>query len=305
MTKVISDSLFEVQPLEKCRLKDKGVRIVPRDKIYVIESTLDLTPDEKIDLVVTDEFFSVDNDLKVNYDFPNTLRNLSCSGVTEEENSCGSSPEVVRKRKDGQQVTQNSFEDSFLGVGLSQQRSNVSKDNECLNDLVEDLSDTLESTHISESVDMDDKTKLNSTYSTISKDSVFHGDYATDNSLIDNSLGVEDINMESARELESRMSILEDTFPKLQNKIVNLEQRRGSVKRGRDVEEDDLDRSLDNAKSQKMSETIPVKGRPKGSTNEVQLQRLDEDRQSRDKDRLERYSVADVVTRNLAKLIKK
>ena len=118
-------------------------------------------------------------------------------------------------------------------------------------------------------------------------------------------MGVEDINMESARELESRMSILEDTFPKLQSKIVNLEQRRGSVKRGRDVEEDELDRSLDNAKSQKMSETIPVKGRPKGSTNEVQLQKLDEDRQNRDKDRLERYSVADVVTSNLAKLIKK
>ena len=307
VTKVISDSLFEVQPLEKCRLKDKGVRIVPRDKIYVIESTLDLTPDEKIDLVITDEFFSVDNTLKVNYDFPNTLRNLTCSGVSEEENSCGASPEVVGRRKDGQ-VTPDFLEKSFLGVGLSQQRSNVSQDNENLDDLVENLSDTLESTHISDSVDTNDttdKTKLDSTYSTISKDSVFHGDYASDNSLIDNSLGVEDVNMESARELESRMSILEDTFPKLQSKIVNLEQRRGSVKRGRDVEEDELDRSLDNAKLQKMSETIPVKGRPKGSTNEVQLQKLEEDRQNREKDRLERYSVADVVTRNLAKLIKK
>jgi len=35
------------------------------------------------------------------------------------------------------------------------------------------------------------------------------------------------------------------------------------------------------------------------------LQKLEEDRQNREKDRLERYSVADVVTRNLAKLIKK
>ena len=249
------------------------------------------------------------NTLKVNFDFPNTLRNLSCSGATEEDDSCCSSPEVVRKRKDGQQVTQSSFENSFLGVGLSQQESNakISKNEECLDNIVEDLSNTLESTHISEqdSLVSGDKTQLNSTYSTISKDSVFNGNYSNDNSLTDNSLGVEDINMESARELESRMSILEDTYSKVQDKIVDLEQRRGSVKRGRDVEEDDLDRSLDNIKTQKMSETIPVKGRPKGSTNEVQLQKLDEDRQSRDKDRLERYSVADVVTRNLAKLIKK
>ena len=171
-----------------------------------------------------------------------------------------------------------------------------------MDNLVEDLSNTLESTHISEqdSLVSGNKTQLDSTYSTISKDSVFNENYSNDNSL-----AVDDINMESARELESRMSILEDTYSKVQDKIVDLEQRRGSVKRGRDVEEDELDRSLDDIKTQKMSETIPVKGRPKGSTNEVQLQKLDEDRQSRDKDRLERYSVADVVTRNLAKLIKK
>ncbi len=57
ITRVISDSLYEVQPLEQCRLKDKGVRIVPRDKIYLIENTVDLTPDEQIDLIVTDDFF--------------------------------------------------------------------------------------------------------------------------------------------------------------------------------------------------------------------------------------------------------
>ncbi len=54
-----------------------------------------------------------------------------------------------------------------------------------------------------------------------------------------------------------------------------------------------------------MSDTLLVRGRPKGSTNEVQLKKLEEDRQNRDKDRKERYSYSDVVTRKVAKLLKK
>ena len=115
----------------------------------------------------------------------------------------------------------------------------------------------------------------------------------------------DDINMESTNDLESRMSVLEDTYLKVQEKITNLEQKRGSVKRGRDVDQDELDRSLDDIKTQKMSDTLHVKGRPKGSTNEVQLQKLEEDRQNRDSDRMKRYSNSDILTRNLAKLLNK
>ncbi len=53
-----------------------------------------------------------------------------------------------------------------------------------------------------------------------------------------------------------------------------------------------------------MSDTLLVKGRHKGSTNEVQLKKLEDDRQNRDKDRKDRYSYSDVLTRRVAKLLK-
>jgi hypothetical protein len=54
-----------------------------------------------------------------------------------------------------------------------------------------------------------------------------------------------------------------------------------------------------------MSDTLLVRGRPKGSTNEVQQRKLEEDRQNRDKDRKDRYSISDVVTRRVTKLLSK
>ena len=71
------------------------------------------------------------------------------------------------------------------------------------------------------------------------------------------------------------------------------------------MENDELDRSLDNIKSQKMSDTFHVKGRPKGLTNEVLQKRLEEDRLKRDQDRQERFSVKDVVTRKVTNLFSK
>jgi hypothetical protein len=111
--------------------------------------------------------------------------------------------------------------------------------------------------------------------------------------------------MDTANDMESRMSILEDTFSKVQEKITNLEHRRASVKRGRDMENDELDRPTDNVKSQKMSDTFHARGRPKGLTNDVLQKRLEEDRIKRDIDRKERFSVKDVVTRKVTNLFSK
>ena len=324
ISRVISDSLFEVQPLQQCRLKDKGVRIVPRDKIYVIDSTLDLTPDEKIDLVVTDDFFGVDSHVAVNFDFPNTIRNLSCSGGIEESENSGSeqeSEEFLRvesttKKPVSREVI--SFDNSSLGSGVPF----LHRNNKDL--AMEELSESMSNCTLSEqnntkandnSMDLSlSEADKDSTLSSISKDSVFTEERLNDSNLSDKtelsntsdiSADNDDINMDTANDMESRMSILEDTFSKVQEKITNLEHRRASVKRGRDMENDELDRPTDNVKSQKMSDTFHARGRPKGLTNDVLQKRLEEDRIKRDIDRKERFSVKDVVTRKVTNLFSK
>ncbi len=238
------------------------------------------------------------------------------------------SPEVADKQVTGSKVTNPSFENSFLGTGLPQTDSfNVNKQtdkDESFDSSIEDLSRSLENSHISGQTESSDRNELrntsdqtvlsektglddsnssalDSTFSSIGKNSVFNENYSENKSLVD-----EDINMESARELESRMSMLEETHVRVQEKISNLEHenRRGSVKRGRDIDDDDLDRSAEGIKTQRMSDTLLVRGRPKGSTNEVQLKKLEDDRQNRDKDRKDRYSYSDVLTRRVAKLLK-
>jgi len=338
VTRVISDSLYEVQPLEKCRLKDKGVRIVPRDKLYLIENTVDLTPDERIDLIVTDDYFSVDSEIKINYTFPNIIREFSYSGLLEDSDCVASG--TAKDQVQGSKVTRKTFEDRSLGSGginFNGQTNNNYSD--ILHDSIEDLSKRLENSHISdqsesygnESLDdinqrLDnshiseqsesnngnnlDSSELseiegpnnNTLDSSIGQDSVFRENYSDGNSLVN-----EDVHMDSARELETRLSILEDNHSKVEDRISNLvnENRRGSVKRVRDTEEDELDRSADGIKAQRMSDTLLVRGRPKGSTNEVQQRKLEEDRQNRDKDRKDRYSISDVVTRRVTKLLSK
>jgi hypothetical protein len=328
VTRVISDSLYEVQPLENCRLKDKSARIVPRDKLYLIENYVDLTPDERIDLIVTDDFFSVDSEVKINYTFPNIIRELSYSGLLE-DSDCASSTNIGNQVQ-GFQVTKTSGEKT-----LGTEELNINGQTDCgdtLHNSIEDLSQRLENSHISEpsvvssehghsfiseqevSKDGDlnasnlsdtvgpTNNTLDSTMSSIGKDSVFNENYSYDNSLVG-----EDINMETARDLDARLSILEENHSMVQDRISNLvsESRRGSLKRARDNEEDELDRSAEGIKTQKMSDTLLVRGRPKGSTNEVQQQKLEEDRQNRDKDRQERYSNSDVLTRRLTRLLTK
>jgi hypothetical protein len=241
----------------------------------------------------------------------------------------------------GLKVTRTTFEDRSLGTGglnihgqkdndysdilhssiedLSQrlENSHISEQSVSNNgdDSIEDLSQRLENSHISEqsvSNNGDDShaselseidgPSNNTLDSSIGKDSVFRENYSDSNSLVN-----EDIHMDSARELETRMSVLEDNHSKVEERISNLvsENRRGSVKRVRDIEEDELDRSAEGIKTQRMSDTLLVRGRPKGSTNEVQQRKLEEDRQNRDKDRKDRYSISDVVTRRVTKLLSK
>ena len=53
-----------------------------------------------------------------------------------------------------------------------------------------------------------------------------------------------------------------------------------------------------------MSDTLHERGRPKGSTNEVLLQKRDEDKKKRDEERMARYSRSDVMTRMVKNLLK-
>jgi hypothetical protein len=241
----------------------------------------------------------------------------------------------------GSKVTRKTFEDRSLGTGglnfngqtdnnysdilhdsiedLSQrlENSHISEQSESHNgdESFEDLSQRLDNSHISEqsvsnhrdNLDASELSEIegpsnNTLDSSIGKDSVFRENYSDSNSLVN-----EDVHMDSARELETRLSVLEDNHSKVEERIFNLanENRRGSVKRVRDIEEDELDRSADGIKTQKMSDTLLVRGRPKGSTNEVQQRKLEEDRQNRDKDRKDRYSISDVVTRRVTKLLSK
>ena len=285
---------------------------------------MDLTPDEKIDLVVTDDFFGVDSHVAVNFDFPNTIRNLSCSGGTEESENSGSeqeSEEFLRventtKKPVSREVI--SFDNSSLGSGVPF----LHRNNKDL--AMEELSESMSNCTLSEqnntkandnSMDLSlSEADKDSTLSSISKDSVFTEERLNDSNLSDKtelsntsdiSTNNDDINMDTANDMESRMSILEDTFSKVQEKITNLEHRRASVKRGRDMENDELDRPTDNVKSQKMSDTFHARGRPKGLTNDVLQKRLEEDRIKRDIDRKERFSVKDVVTRKVTNLFSK
>ncbi|MCP4266087.1 MAG: hypothetical protein GY777_11030 [Candidatus Brocadiaceae bacterium] len=340
ITKVISECLYEVLPLSGCKLKDKSHRIIPRDKIYVIESTVELTPDEKIGVILTDEFFSVDPIVKIPYDFPQSLHNLSTLELNPEEET--SPNKYSSQGPSNNKVRRPMFDNHDLGMpGLGNNLSNFSS-SEDLDVLIEDLSKTLDNTHVSDNYVVnksnDSNSQLNDSSICIresrssdsnlqsnvsihesirgSRDSVFENTVMSSPILAEqnNSQGEihdfeeSEVNMQSIQldNFDSRMDTLDNTYSDMDRRLSRLENRRESVKRSRNNSEDELDRSMGGVKTQKMSETLfpqAGRGRPKGTTQEVLQNKLDKERENRDRDRIQRFSNKDVFTRRMKNLV--